>query len=541
MNPGFTERHRFFSKKRVFILCICFFLILTALYLIRPLGNSSTASSDDHSDVLGNDQIMVQPLTVSNPLSAISFKIGTLLQEYDDATLRVQITDAVTGETVYTCNYDSSQLKDNCTLTLDTYLGKGEYLLSFDLDHLAEGQGMVLYTTTQTNRKCSVDGVEKDYAVFLTAKSHYEISDVRNVGIGIAIIFFVLLAGSLLFTGIHSFQKGPASGRNKIILKYTAAFLCLTAALLLITFEFVRMLDSGSVTVFQNKRLLFYIVVLLIACFEWLVSEEHSWIGYLFVILWSLAWIFTDLQYNVIDEKAHTDIIRYILENNCSYPTVQQNYEAVQGPIYYYVIALLFGWMPVQSLYIGARIFGLLMLILLERFTKKTILAVREAGMIKAPDRLINLFILLFIFNPNIVIRLTRVSNESLMCVLTAAAVYEFTKMMINEYDRKKLYGITILCALSFLTKATSVFIFGLVFLICAYHKKWPDFFKQVLVYAVIVAPWFISNYMTYGALTGMKAHTEYVLPILNPNYERPDIWHGVLNYFYSYFQNAEC
>lgn len=523
-------------KKGLLILCVTFFAFLGLMYLIRPFGTGETVVSDGYSDVLVDHRALVQPLSAPNPVSSVSFQIGTLLQKYEKGTLEVSILDAATKETIETHVFESPRLVDNCTLSIETKLDKGEYLLSFKPENLGIGKGMVLYTTTGTANKCSIEGEEKDYSVFLTVKRFYEKGYLKRLGLGIILAVGAAVAGCLILSNIRLSRKGLIADRKRNRLRIGAALLCLAGALALVASEYMKMINSGSANYMKNSRLFFYSIVVLIAGFEWLVAEDHFQAGWLLIILLGAVWILTDLKYNYIDEKAHTDIIQYILKNNGQFPTVQQNYEAVQGPVYYYVMALLLGWMPMESLYIGGRFLGLIMLILLGRLTKKNISLLREAGIVKVSDRTVHVFMLIFIFNAQILIRMTRVSNDSLMCLLTGIIVFQFTKMMINGYDLKKLFGITILCAITFLTKATSAVIFGLVFLTCAYHKKWIDFLKQVLVYMLIVAPWFISNYMTYGALTGMKEHMEFVLPILNPHMNRPDVWHHILNYFYAYY-----
>lgn len=527
-------------RSRCFFFCVLFAIILAALYIIHPIsGGIDGIESTGLSGALKNGEAVLQPLSLQMPVSNISVKIGTLLQKLQRATLKVEIQETATGSILHSQEFDATQLLDNAALSLKTELPQGNYTISFTPNQLEEGETLVLYANDAPGNACSMGGESQDYAVFLQIDYQHETAYYSGIFLYTCIAILVAVGGSLAVSGIAAVRKKRDAAKPTVI-RSVIAFACLVLTAVLLYASYTEMLDTGAVSFLRNNRLRFYCIVFLISCFIWLTSEKQPVSAYLLLILLGTVWIFTDLKYSVIDESAHADIVRYIINNRFHFPRVYDNYEAVQGPVYYYASALLCGWLPSQYIYLGVRVFGLVLLALFALFTKKTLDTLQRAGIIHVSEKLIHVFLLAFLFNPNVLIRLTRVSNEIMACFMASATIYTFTKIMTEGYDRRKLIGLTVLCALSFLTKSTCVVLFGLVFLVCLYYKKWAVFVKQAALYLLILAPWFINNYRIYGALTGMKAHQDIVMQTLNPNMERPDVWHWLIYYFYSYFLNPE-
>ena len=303
--------------------------------------------------------------------------------------------------------------------------------------------------------------------------------------------------------------------------------------------EFDRMITNGSDVFFRNRRWCFYLVLCCVFILVSILLIHFPKLLYLIVFEIAAILIITDLKLSIIDEGAHVEIIQYIL-NSHHFPTVGENYEAVQGPVYYYLMVLLIGWIPEKYQYIGCRFFGLACLFAFGYLIKKLINLLKEKKVITCPPDLINIIWLLFVLSPHIMIRFTRASNEALMCVMSAFVILKITEVLLVRFDKKTVLICTITCAFAFLTKSTSVFLFGLIILSCIYYKQWQFLLWQLLIYLLIVSPWFISNYITYGALTAMEGHLAFVMHIVNPQMIRPDILQTFLGIFSCYFLNPE-
>ena len=536
-----TGRGRMDAKKMTLLLALGFALVLGLLYVARPVpAGLGIAKRSGHTQKLNNDKTLVQPFTLKETAVNIGFTMGTFKKEIKTGSLTVEISDASTGETKARQVYDTAELKDNKNLKIETALAPGKYLMSFDFEGLPKRRSIILYTSNANREHCFIDGVEQNCEVFLTVRCQPNPESIRRN-------YLVITGGILLAMGIalafsirRQLRANPAN-RRKIILRNMLAFACLVAVAALLYIAFDEMMASGVASYMRNNREQFYLIVALLAVFMYLLSGDSPWYCWLLVGMIGLVWIYTDLAYNIIDEGAHTEIIQYILNNRWHFPLVSQNYEAVQGPLYYYVAALLTGWLPESEIYLGARVFGLFLTFLFGWITRKTLDELKRAEWYRGSDTLMNLLWLLFVINPNMLIRFTRVSNEALMCVLSAVVVLLVTQLFLHGFEARKLWLATICSALAFLTKSTSVVLVVLIFMVCAYYKKWKALFLQGALYLVIVAPWFINNYRHYGALTGMKDHVDFVLPIVNPDRAMPDVREDILHYFGSYFLNAEC
>ena len=516
-------------------------MLLVFLYFLKPFSNEKTDSKPYESgttNALINGQTLSQTFSLKETASDISFRIATFLQTIETGSLNVTIYDSRSGDIKAAKDFQASDLVDNQTLTLDAPLNPGEYRLEITPAGIDEGKQLAIYASSSTDLPCQINGVQQSNSIFLVIEYNQKERVKRIFG---ALVSGVILMMSAMF--IVQIIKDIHLGVDKkitIIGRYSVCLLCLVIAAVLLWINFDSMISSNVIDFMREQRESFYLIVVLVSISLYLLNQRSPLCGWALIAMIGLIWIFTDSKYNVIDEGAHTEIIQYILSNKGVFPLVSENYEAVQGPLYYYITALLTGWLPFDKIYMGGRIFGFVLLILYGGITRRTLEMIKNARWYHGNEALLNIIWMLFTINPHMLIRFTRVSNEALMCVFTAAAISLITHMVIYGWNGKNILLTTIICALAFLTKATSAFLVVLIFLICVYYKKWKMLILQALIYLVMVSPWFIDNIIKYGALTGMKGHLEFVMPIVNPEGIMPDIRGNILHYFGNYFLNWE-
>lgn len=467
-----TIRSNAAGRKKYYIYFLVFACILTTLYIASPfLSSMGLRMTNGHTDSLNNDQTLVQPFTLKKPAESLSFTIATFLQRIRRGHLTVEISDANTGEQKIERVYGVKDLTDNHKLEIDEAIEPGKYLISFDFDGLDPDRDIVIYTVTPPRKFCSINDEVRSYEVNLDIKYRVDmVKDFSLLYLQYVGAILAAMAVSLVLSAKRLLREKNTSSRV-VILRHVLAFACLVAVAIVLYLPFRTMLETGDTDYLRDSMERFYLVVGLLTVFLFLMAEDSPWTCWLLVAAIGLVWILTDLQYSIIDEGAHTEIIKYILNNKLRFPTVAENYEAVQGPVYYYTAALLTGWLPESIIYIGNRVFGLILLLLFGWFTHKTLDAIKSAQWYGGSDTLMNLLWLLFVINPNVLIRLTRVSNEGLMCVFSAIVVYLTVRMFIQGYDSKTILLATVCCALAFLTKATSAVLVFLIFMVCVLQK----------------------------------------------------------------------
>lgn len=265
----------------------------------------------------------------------------------------------------------------------------------------------------------------------------------------------------------------------------------------------------------------------------------------------ALLCIFGDRNYSVIDEMGHYDYICHIA-NNHRLPTMYDwmdtevlneasttlvqggciQYEAVQGPFYYALLAVLtFFISNVSYKFLAVRVLGLFMIGAVYCLARKTYNLLVQHGVFR--ENPYDIYILmLFTLNPGVVYRLTKVTNESLLYLLAACAMYLYTKLLVEGFDTKLAYVALVIGILMFWTKSTGGCMVGGLFLILIYYKKWKHFFVSIAGMGLGVLPWFLYNLKTYGTLTAIKLHVDFALPVVNPKGDPVPLIHHLLQIF---------
>lgn len=277
------------------------------------------------------------------------------------------------------------------------------------------------------------------------------------------------------------------------------------------------------------------------------------------IVLCGLVLIFLDLSPSPIDETPNFDYINHIIKYH-SLPSVYDlvdaeylntikgwnipfgtvNYEAVQAPIYYLVLAII-GQVSVSPTFrlILFRLIGLLLIILTIMITDFTVSKIFNRNIIEKKTHYRIWRIILF-FTPGYVLRATRLNNEVLACFFMAIFIYVIFITLKNGYSKKRYIILALLTVILFLTKNTSIYAFLVFVIIALLQKKLFQAICGLILFTPAIIPWILMNFKTYGHITGMNAHLTFVLPIVNPNHYGVDIFDGILRFLPLTFFNGE-
>lgn len=440
----------------------------------------------------------------------VDFKLTRPINHEIDRMLRLKIiSDSVSGAAITAWSSNNDEIDGELIISSQTMPG----------DLVLKAMGMQKLSYWSVKR-----GLQLFYLMMLSSLLAYVWPAVRtNIQLRNPKAKQIALQAGKTF-------RDPAAGWSAIVLTlWGGVFLVVT----------LRSVKDGGNTL-QISEYVFYALVFLMTLFVSLNAKGNWRAVYLAILILTSIWIVRDTQYNMIDEGGHFDIINHVIECG-EYPLIEENYEAVQAPIYYYLMAALLWLVPVQGRLIVGRFFGLVCAIVFCWLTRNTIALLRERRIILLDDGFVNIVELCFVANPCILIRMTRISNESLLLVLAASSIYLFARLIMDGYETHWVVILTTICAFAFLTKSTSVILFGEVVIVLVYHKRWKSLMVNSLLYIAMVVPWFASNYLSFGELTAMEGHKSFVLPIVNPDRLPIPIWSSLVERFDNYFFNVEA
>lgn len=315
---------------------------------------------------------------------------------------------------------------------------------------------------------------------------------------------------------------------------------------------------------FFDMGIFYYVAVIAIALLIYMGTQNSTCFMAVctWVIIMTVVALLFDKEYSVIDETAHFDYINHIIEEG-KLPTIYDmtksgllsaandstvvstvQYEAVQPPLYYIFLSVIVGWvknLPIR--FCLGRIVGLFLLFCSIKASTHTVHTLMPVWGVNIQDKdiiaVLRVLFLAFWLNPGILLRFTRISNEGLSILLSTIFIYYLCLTLLN-YSRKNLAILTGVCTLLFLTKNTGVYFWGGIFAVCVYYKRFKDLIIATIFMLLGCLPWFLYNWATYGALTGMEEHVAFVLPIVNPFNAVVDVESGLLHLFDYYFQAQE-
>lgn len=310
---------------------------------------------------------------------------------------------------------------------------------------------------------------------------------------------------------------------------------------------------------------IYYVIMLILGCV--ILCALQSKIGfriYILLLLSFFVWLsFADIGYDPIDEAQHFEYINHIVEFhklpiwgdpvNSQYLNAADNsfveisknmvnYEVVQSPLYYILMAVISA--KISNAYIRfhvCRLVSLCSVLIVFFLVNKTIYYMKDHGILKINNVIYRMALALTIFNPGYLYRMSRLNNESLVCVLMATLLHFSVKCITEGYTKRLYWILSIICVALFLTKTTSIYAYAAYGIIILSQKKIKEAIMPVIVGAACAVPWFAFNYISYGRFTAMKQHIEYILPIVNPNNEKINLFEACFDILpFSFFSAQE-
>lgn len=167
------------EKNKVEKIVFCVLLIVSVLHLANTLFFPNTISAieevlgegiDSHTGPLQNNTEIVQELNLDRTISALSFRVATYMQTFENGQLNLEIINQKTNRTVQANSWRAEELLDNAWLRQKVNLDAGEYKLKFTTSNFEEGKLLALYTTSTVpeSNRCYIQNAKQDYAVGLS-------------------------------------------------------------------------------------------------------------------------------------------------------------------------------------------------------------------------------------------------------------------------------------------------------------------------------------------------------------------------------------
>ncbi|MBP1545236.1 MAG: hypothetical protein J6A37_01385, partial [Oscillospiraceae bacterium] len=259
----------------------------------------------------------------------------------------------------------------------------------------------------------------------------------------------------------------------------------------------------------------------------------HVFVSSLFCVMIYLS--FADNSYSAIDETMNFESINHIASTN-TLPTFFDavdssylaevnhnmvsfdnliNYEAVQAPLFYILFALIGKLIPDAYVRFHTfRLISLMMVLIVYYFINLSVKYLKKKDIITGDEELYRLSLCLTIFNPAYLYRASRLNNEILVCVFMAVFLYIAIRCLNEGYSKKYYILLSLLCVTLFLTKNTAVYAYVIFGILVIMQKKLREAILPIFASALLTVPWFAFNIKTYGTLTAMKHHIDFVIPI---------------------------
>lgn len=320
---------------------------------------------------------------------------------------------------------------------------------------------------------------------------------------------------------------------------------------------------SNIVSMICDRLWKYYLLMgLMLLLVFFAVKEKKFFQVYVILVFSFFLWYsFADQSYSAIDETMNFESINHIIHTR-SLPTFSDeidydylnsannnlqeisnsiNYEAVQAPLYYIIFAML-GFI-IKSAYFRLhffRILGLCSIWIVYYFVNKTVKYLKTKQSTIVDEECLRAIYLLTLFNPGYLYRASRLNNEILVCILMAVLFYIAIKCIYEGYSCKYYWGMAVVSVALLMTKTTAVYAFCILAIVALFQKKIWKAILPVGVSSLGVVPWLIFNYKTYGRLTAMKEHLDFVLPIVNPKGVEQNWLDSIFGFFPNTFYSGE-
>ena len=266
-----------------------------------------------------------------------------------------------------------------------------------------------------------------------------------------------------------------------------------------------------------------------------------------------------ELVFSPIDECAHFEYVAHILGtgtlpvigdpwsasviNSVNFGDVcpGYNHEAAQAPVYYLFLAAFGSFIGNNALSLVVyRITGLILAVSTAVICSRLSRVLFGASLSDSP--LLRLLILLTVLSPGYLYRAARLNNEIMVCFLFVVLLYQFFLTFIDNRTYR-YWLVSLLAVLLFMTKNTAVYGMVLPFLLFVFHihdRRRITVPVSLALSGLLTLPWFAFNLANYHALTGMKKHFEYAVPIVNPHHVSVDFVDAFFNMLPLSFYSGE-
>ena len=197
-------------------------------------------------------------------------------------------------------------------------------------------------------------------------------------------------------------------------------------------------------------------------------------------------------------------------------------YEAVQPPSYYILVALigsLFQWAhSTAAIFFVMRFVSVGLVAAALCFVVRAYRgAIRFHGL-EQNDLLFGCILGTLALSPLFLFVTCAVTNDALSILLGAVMLDALVRLPPRRaLAIRNVALLGVLGGALWLTKATSIWMIGLPLLLLPARGAWAPASVYCLIVAGMALPLQVFNYVHYHAMSGIAAHLEYVLPMVNP------------------------
>ena len=314
--------------------------------------------------------------------------------------------------------------------------------------------------------------------------------------------------------------------------------------------------------ILDSKEMYYAMLIIFLVNSFFAIKSRACFIAHVTILFSFFIWLsFADVSYSPVDELLHFENANHIIDyhtlptfnDDINYAYLNEangqfnsaangiNYEAVQAPLYYIILATFGSF--INKAYIRFHFFRLISLagvMAVFCFVNKTVKLLEAKQFFKVDRQLYRLVLLLTIFNPGYLYRASRLNNETLVCILMAMLFYYAVKCIVDGYSKKFYWVLSFISSALFLTKNTAIYAYIILGLLAIYQKKIKEAVFPVCSGMLFTVPWFAFNMVTYGSLTSMKNHVDFVLSMINPQRQNVDIFEAFFSILPTTFFSAE-
>ena len=295
-------------------------------------------------------------------------------------------------------------------------------------------------------------------------------------------------------------------------------------ALLLVCISYILLFAKSNIVSSVCDRLWkYYLIMGLIMSLVFLaIKNEKIFFVYVIAIFFFFSWYsFADQSYSVVDETMNFEYVNHIIRtkqlptfsdevdsdfldlanNNLQETIISTNYEAVQTPLYYIILAIL--GCKIKSAYFRLRLYrilGLYSICFVYYFVNKTVRYLKNNQLFDIDEECLRATYLLTIFSPGYLFRASRLNNEILVCALMAVLIYIAVKCILDGYNPRYYWGMAIVSIALFMTKTTAIYAFCVLAIVALFQKK--------ILKAIIPVIWNIYNCFSMRVNNINKANT---------------------------------